>query len=277
MKNSPSFELFDIDSRNITMFGRVVRIEQNGFLLCKQGSVILVLDDKQYVLRKGDLYLYPAFSETCIQSFSHDFQGVAGASDFNFVLPALNSISDTQSYVFIRFHPYVSLTDEQFDRIEKMIAFIRQRQSVQTALGMQCVSVLVQAICYEFIDAYVANYPIRPTKQDRKDKNFQNFIIALHRDCRIHRDVMFYAEQQCLTPRYFATLVHEKSGKSPSQWITIFVIAEAKRMLVNPDISIKEIANSLNFPNQSFFGRYFKQHAGVSPSQYRQSSQISNG
>ena len=74
-----------------------------------------------------------------------------------------------------------------------------------------------------------------------------------------------------LTPRYFATIIREKSGMSPGGWIARFVIAEAKTLLANPDNSVKEVSNRLNFPNQSFFGRYFRQNTGLTPRQYRKS------
>ena len=41
-------------------------------------------------------------------------------------------------------------------------------------------------------------------------------------------------------------------------------------MLERSDKSIKEIANELNFPNISFFGKYVKKHTGMSPKQYRE-------
>ena len=49
----------------------------------------------------------------------------------------------------------------------------------------------------------------------------------------------------------------------------MFVITEAKRLLLNPKNSIKEVSVQLNFTEQSFFGRYFKQHVGCSPSEYK--------
>lgn len=53
------------------------------------------------------------------------------------------------------------------------------------------------------------------------------------------------------------------------------VITEAKQLLENSDLTIKEIATKLNFPTQSFFGKYFKQYVGVSPKEYR-NKQISS-
>ena len=265
----PNIELFDVNSKNIRQKNPFSYLDQNGFLLCKRGKIVLVMDDRLYEVREGDLYIYPAFSQTQVHSVSDDLQGVAGTADFNFVLSSLNSISNTQSHIYIRFHPHVSLTAEQYRRIEEVIGFIRNRKDIHTRLGTQVVSALVQAFCCEVIDAYITNKSMQSMKQTRKDKTFQNFLVSLYQNFNIHRDVRFYAEQQCITPRYFATLIHEVSGKTPLQWISLFVIIEAKRMLSNPKISIKEVANRLHFTDQSFFGRYFKLYAGCSPSEYK--------
>lgn len=78
-----------------------------------------------------------------------------------------------------------------------------------------------------------------------------------------------YARMQHITPRYFSAIIKEKTGDSALQWIVRMVITEAKQLLEESDLSIKEIADQLNFPTQSFFGKYFKQYVGVSPKEYR--------
>ena len=66
-----------------------------------------------------------------------------------------------------------------------------------------------------------------------------------------------------------STLIKRISGKSVSEWIDNYVILEAKTLLKYSNMSVQEIAYYLNFPNQSFFGSYFKRNAGMSPSQYK--------
>lgn len=264
-------EILEIDSKSVKKQNSTICLEQNGFLLCRQGSIFLIMDERQYQVREGDLYVYPAFSQTSILSVSDDFQGMIGRADFDFVLSSLDSIADTQSHIYIRFHPLVSLTPTQYQCIEKLIEGICSRKAICTSLAPQVVAALVQAFCYEVIDVYITNSreEFKSKKQTRKDKVFQNFLVALHRNFRMHRDVSFYAEHLNLTPRYFSTLVHEVSGRTPLQWIVLFVITEAKQLLSNPKTSIKEVANKLNFSEQSFFRRYFKLYTGYSPSEYR--------
>lgn len=103
-------------------------------------------------------------------------------------------------------------------------------------------------------------------------------MLALFRLYRKERDVAYYAKMQHITPRYFSTIIKEKSGNSALQWIVQMVITEAKQLLEGSDLSIKEIANQLNFPTQSFFGKYFKQYVGISPKEYRKDKlRIRNG
>ena len=66
-----------------------------------------------------------------------------------------------------------------------------------------------------------------------------------------------------------SALIKEVSGRSAAQWIDDYVILEAKSLLKYSDLSIQEIAYRLNFSTQSFFGKYFKQHTGISPGQYK--------
>lgn len=264
--------LADIDGRNIMHYDRVVYMNKNGFLLCRRGSITLGMDNKEFRVHAGELYIYPAFSQTEVIRYSDDLQAMIGAVDFDFSLSSINKVSSTQNLVHIRFHPVVRPTDEQYRRIEELAGIIRRRQKSATVIGQQVVASLVQAACFEVLDAYIANHPLVQEKQTRKDKVFQQFLVDMHANFRVHRNVGFYAGEACLSPRYFATMIRERSGKTPAEWISMFVISEAKRRLSEPQTSIKEVAAALNFPNQSLFGRYFKLYAGMSPSAYRASA-----
>ena len=267
-------KLFHVDSRNIRQFEHIVRSGWNGFLLCKQGFITLFMDGNRYDIRTGNLYIYPAFSETRICEFSPDFKAITGIADFNSVLSSLHPVSDSQSYIYMRFHPLVSLDEKAIFRIEELFELIARRENTPLELKAPIIASLQQALCYEIVGAYMAKRLIQSGRQSRKDKIFQSFLVDLHQHFRQHRDVTFYAELQYITPRHFATQIHDKSGKTPLQWIALFTVSESKRLLDNPKMSIKEIAEMLNFPEQASFGRYFKQHTGTSPTEYRLLCQI---
>ena len=100
---------------------------------------------------------------------------------------------------------------------------------------------------------------------------FERFLALVAQHHTSERGMAFYADKLCLTPKYLSKLIKQVSGRSAPDWIDSFVITEAKNMLRYSEIPIKEIVYRLNFPNQSVFYKFFKAHAGMTPSDYRNS------
>ena len=100
---------------------------------------------------------------------------------------------------------------------------------------------------------------------------FEQFMQLVTEYHTKYRNVGFYADKLCLTPKYLSKLVKMTSGRSAPDWIDAYVILEAKNLLKYSNISIKEIVFRLNFPNQSVFYKFFKMRTGMTPSEYRNS------
>lgn len=99
----------------------------------------------------------------------------------------------------------------------------------------------------------------------RGDALFYRFIVAVENNFKQQRAVSFYADMLCVTPKHLSSVVKEISGRTAGEWIDSYVINEIKRLLTTTDYSVQEISSRLCFANQSFFGKYFKSHAGMSP------------
>lgn len=131
---------------------------------------------------------------------------------------------------------------------------------------------LISALVYKtgnLLDRYLALHEEPRPRPDRSEEYFQRFIRLLGEHFRRERSVGFYARELCITPKYLTTLIRRVSGKSVSEWIDIYVVLEAKALLRFSNRSVQEVAYALNFPNQSFFGSYFKRITGMSPSEFR--------
>lgn len=100
---------------------------------------------------------------------------------------------------------------------------------------------------------------------------FEQFIRLVSQYHTQHRNVGFYADKLCLTPKYLSKLIKNATGRSAPDWIDSYVILEAKNMLKYSNCTIKEIVYKLNFPNQSVFYKFFKARTGMTPSEYRNS------
>lgn len=262
--------LLRIDSHNIEEIINIPFNEWNGFLLCKEGSVTMQMDGNDFELKKDDLYIYPAFSKTIITKCSDDFAAIGSAAESRYSFTLLKSMpGDSQCMAHIRFKPQVSLQEDVAQEIEKLFNHVVERKKNRREMSGLVIAALEQALFYDIVTAYMACQPKIVGRQNRMDKIFQTFLVELHNNFREHKDVRFYADSQYITQRHFATQIQKKSGKSPLQWIALFVISEAKQMLDNPHKSIKEIALYLNFPDISAFGRYFRRYTGISPSDYR--------
>ena len=106
-------------------------------------------------------------------------------------------------------------------------------------------------------------------KPTRAEAIFTDFIRLVEQNYKSERRVGWYGQQLCITPKYLSETVKAISGRTPNEWIDNYVVLEMRVQLKNSMKSIKDIANDLNFPNQSFMGKYFKEHVGLSPTDYR--------
>jgi len=83
------------------------------------------------------------------------------------------------------------------------------------------------------------------------------------------RSLEFYADKLCLTCKYISKVIKETSGKTANDIIDEHVALEVKALLKSTNMTIDQISETLNFPSQSFFGKYFKRITGISPKEYK--------
>lgn len=143
----------------------------------------------------------------------------------------------------------------------------------------ESVPALKDDIAKGFISMSVASFLSIPQMQmdntltikpeSRSEEVFLHFMDDLQLYATRERSVQFYADRLCISPKHFAKLVRQASGKLPMEHIRSHVIIEAKTLLRSSEMSIREIADALYFPTDSFFCHYFKQNTGISPSAYR--------
>ena len=99
--------------------------------------------------------------------------------------------------------------------------------------------------------------------------HFQRFLDLLHSTDVKHRTVEAYANDLYISPKYLTTICKKNSGKTANEWITEHVLEDIRYYLKQTDLSIKQICDQLGFPNPSFFGKYVKDHFGMTPMEFR--------
>ena len=103
---------------------------------------------------------------------------------------------------------------------------------------------------------------------NQSDYTFREFMRLLQQYPH-QREVQWFAKRMEITPKYLSEICKERSGKSASEWIAEVTVAELKYLLRNTTLSIRDVAEKMEFPNTSFFCQYTKKHTGMTPNRFR--------
>ena len=169
--------------------------------------------------------------------------------------------------------PVFHLTDDEIKEIKSFFIGIKNAVEGNDYFRIDITKRLLAAYLYKLGSIIYRHLPelqeeaAKPLK--REEILFKEFIRLVSEHHRKERRVDFYAERLFLSPKHFSTVIKKVSGKTAGQWIDEYVILEAKTLLKYSAMSIQEIAYYMNFPNPSFFGKYFRHHTNMSPSEYK--------
>ena len=238
-----------------------------------EGETSVSFNLHEFKLKKDSIFIFTPKNVLQVNSQQYFKADVIAISpDF---MRRINIDIKNMMPLFLKFveNPALTLTPEESRSMRGMIAQIeRETRGPETHFSFDIVSGLIAATIYKVGDImyhYLAEHPEGQNSHNRAEEYFKQFTHLLGEHFREERSVGFYARQLCITPKYLTTLIKRISGQSVSEWIDNYVILEAKTLLKYSTMSIQEIAYYLNFPNQSFFGSYFKRNTGMSPSQYK--------
>lgn len=239
-----------------------------------EGETSLTSNLQEFRLKKDSLFIFSPKHILQVQS-NNRFKAhlIVIAPDF---LKGINIDTKRMMPLFLQFGslPCMELTHAESQSLRSFISMVEQElKGSETDFSSEIIGGLIAATIYKVGDIlthYLTEHPeVDSPIHNRAEEYFRQFTELLGEHYKHERSVGFYARQLCITPKYLTTLIKRISGKSVSEWIDNYVILEAKTLLKYSNMSVQEIAYYLNFPNQSFFGSYFKRNAGMSPSQYK--------
>lgn len=129
----------------------------------------------------------------------------------------------------------------------------------------------VRALMYTILHKLLETLQQLPEhiQNNRQHEIYMQFIREVQRNYQKERSVAYYADRLCITPKYLSQTVLKASGRLAGEWISDYVILEAKALIKSHSYTVQQISEILHFPNQSFFGRYFKKKVGCTPKAYQ--------
>ena len=239
--------------------------------LCTEGNAQFTIDTQRHDVKKNDIIVISDRHVIDEYVASDDANGLAMMMSVNFFYEVVKDVRDVSLlFLFSRNHPVVSLNEEEVQTFKQYFYFLKKKVADNSNhFKRDLVRTLVLAMFYDLSNVIYRVQQVENKRQTRADDIFTRFIKLVEENYKRERRVGWYAEQLSITPKYLSETVKSVSKNTPNEWIDKYVTLEARVLLKTSTLSIKEISDELNFPNQSFLGKFFKEHVGMSPSAYR--------
>ena len=239
---------------------------------CHEGSAQYSVDTKEHMVHKNDVIVVNKGQVVGNYMLSRDCKGVAIMVSNDFFSEIIKEVHDmSQLFLFAYSRPVFNINQEKADTFMEYFSMLcRKVEEKDNLFRKELAIMLLKAMMYDIGNAIYQKKQSEP-KRTRAEVIFNDFIILLKEHFKQERKVGWYATKLCISPKYLSETVKQVSHRTPNDWIDHYVTLEIRVLLKNSTMSIKEIAEMLHFPNQSFLGKYFKEHVGVSPSKYRRS------
>ena len=239
--------------------------------LCTKGNVSFTLDTTPQMLKAGELMVVSERHILDNYNASSDFDGLCMMVSIPFYNDTIKSISDISAlFLFAHNHPIFPFSEHDQQIYRNYFRIIQNKISrTENRFRRELVRSLMLALFYELSGVIYHFRHVKKERMTRADIIFTQFIKLVEENCKRERRVSWYAKQMDITPKYLSEMVKQVSKRTPNGWIDYYVTQELRIILKNSTRSIKDVATEMNFPNQSFLGKYFKEHVGMSPSEYR--------
>lgn len=254
------------------LFKYPCRLDAMVFGVCTQGEAKAMINLKEYTISTGMMIANTPENIIQVNHTSEDFKGHIVIVSIDFLKEILIDLKNIMAiYMQIKNQPYIKLQEEELHVFGDFFRLMHEcANSANNKFKVNITRHLVASFIYKCCATLnnTANESNKHTmsRQEAFFKQFMELLVAHHKE---ERSVGFYAERMHITPKYMSSLIKKISGLSAAEWIDEYIILEIKALLKYSEMSIQEIAYHFNFSTQSFFGKYFKQHTGMSPSQYK--------
>lgn len=263
-----------IDNSNVTDTLNTSPIKSEWFvaLLCIEGESTIYINNEMYSIHKNDILLcHPqTIFEHKIINLNFKYCGFCLSPEYVKQISLISSNS-WNAILFIENNPIIALDENESSLFLQYYNLIRSKFETESQHHLkQLIDMLLQAFIYEFHDSMEKRIKIDPPQYNSADNLFISFLDILVNSYPKQRSVSYYAEKLFVTPKYLSAICKEISGETASDLITRYVKKDIENLLKQPNKTIKEIANELDFANLSFFGKYVKRIFGVSPKEYRE-------
>lgn len=155
----------------------------------------------------------------------------------------------------------LNLSDEEYEQFNSIIGLLKKHEKDKK---------ISPGLLLALLELTNKAYPKNHHSLNRNHGIVRAFDRILNNEYQKHKEVNFYADRLNITPKHLSDILKKETGFTAKQTIERFVLFEAKSLLKQTDMSVKEIVYWLGYEDPSYFNKLFKGKVGMTPLKYRE-------
>lgn len=240
--------------------------------LCVGGSCSFTFNGRDYVLREGDLMIVRKGKLVERLCPSDDFEVKVLYVTSTFIeLCTPQSNYGMKGSVSLFLNPVMHLSDEQRFVCERDFRWIEYRlKQTDHNFYKELLTNAVQAAILDYFDFHSKIYGECSVSTQNAAIMYKFLAMLENGTYRHHREVKYYADEICVTPKYLSEVCKKVSGFAANYWINRYTILDISRLLRDKSLSFVNISDMFDFSSPAYFSRYVQNYLGMNPSEYRE-------
>lgn len=266
------FAWVDITPEVLGWYNIPCKIKAGIFVLCTEGELTATINLKECRIRKNHFIVVAPGSVIQFHDSGTDFRLSFVGFSSRFV-GKVNLLKSTMDFFPVMIeNPVLPLTTEAAGIYKDLFSLLYRMFTGDMLTHPEIQRCILESLLYGISGMYKkAESEDGNRRLSRGEEICKELLRLVMKHYARERRVSFYADEMRLSAQHLCTTVKQQTGKTVADLIAEVVIMDAKALLKSTNMPVKEISISLNFPNVSFFGKYFKRYVGMSPQQYRNS------
>ncbi|MFS4471317.1 helix-turn-helix domain-containing protein [Chryseobacterium sp. T20] len=253
------------------------RMDYYALCVCTAGEINIEIDRQKY---KVDVHSFLIAAPSTIVKFgktSDDFTMKLLFFDKNFLIKNISNpfIIEKMNLFSKGSYSIIKTSAKNSLQLQNLLDYLDKKSKKQGKFTEEIIRTIIFNLLLETAEIIEQENSSNPDKKEEGKKDlYLKFGKLIRENITRERMVQFYADQLHVSNKYLIEIIKKASGKTPHEVIDEALLKEAYVMLGNPDMTISEIAFELQFNSASAFGRFFKKHTTLSPSEYRMKENI---
>ena len=261
-----------LDKINISTSSCPIRINAATIGVCFSGEMIIDINGVEHQINPGELIITLSNDIIQYKKISNDIKGMLLIVSQNFLEDTLERVDETLPlFLYIQKYPCMNLSIKECSMIQNYYNFFEMQLDYKHPYPFQ--NKIIRSILQAFI-CYITSIFVMEKDLNRHNRNeeiFRQFIQLTISNFKKREKLDFYAQKLYISTKYLCDIIKRTSGHTPREWIDHYTILEAKILLQTTDKTTEQISYELNFPNPSFFCKFFKKNVGMTTKEYRMS------